>query len=203
MENSFAHSTAEVFRWNRSRTFPHLRSIQYLPYRWYLQSSWLQLLFHQCNHSARRHPLRTLHPQKLLRLTYGTIHFVGRAYLVQNPVPAMLQIRFQIWSTSRATRSQITEKSILSVPPMILQISETFFKNTSTQTSVQFHLTLNQPSRVQIVNAARIPPRPGYRPATDDQRQRGTGHKATEAEGSRDNPMVLGKSKRDRNCIRQ
>ena len=54
-----------------------------------------------------------------------------------------------------------------------------------------------------IVNAARIPPRPGYRPATDDQRQRGTGHKATEAEGSRDNSMVLGKSKRDRNCIRQ
>ena len=33
---------------------------------------------------------------------------------------------------------------------MILQISETFFKHTSTQTSVQFHLTLNQPSRVQI-----------------------------------------------------
>ena len=55
----------------------------------------------------------------------------------------------------------------------------------------------------EIVNAARIPPRPGYRPATDDQRQRGTGHKATEAEGPRDNSMVLGKSKRDRNCIKQ
>ena len=41
---------------------------------------------------------------------------------------------------------------------MIQQISETFFKNTSKQTSAQFLLTLNQPSRVQIPIKLRLNP---------------------------------------------